>query len=411
MRRIMRRVFLGGACSIAAACGGAGGGAGTAPLEVRMLEAPAAGGSGQPDLAAGPGGEVVLSWLEPGDGGASSLQYATLRDGAWSAAGTVVRGENLFVNWADVPSIVPITAELWAAHWLELVEGSFGAYDVAAAVSRDAGATWSEPRLLNDDDTETEHGFATLFAWGDGVGAVWLDGRELAEWSFDEPEALLGVSLRYARLTPEGEIVERGIVDELVCDCCQTDVAMTATGPIVIYRDRTPAEIRDVVVRRHDGGGWRDAVGLGEEGWHLEGCPVNGPAIAARADDVAAAWFTAAGGVARVRFARSADGGAAFGPAVDIDAEGAFGQVDVLLLDTGTAVVSWWRRAPGGTALAMRTIARDGALGPIHTIVEKAVAQPLDVPEMTLAGDALLVTWTDEGDGGRVRTAAVRNLR
>jgi hypothetical protein len=165
-------------------------------------------------------------------------------------------------------------------------------------------------------------------------------------------------------------------------------------------------------VRRHDGDGWLPEVALGEEHWLIEGCPVNGPAVAAQGDDVAAAWFTAADDRPRVRFARSADGGASFAAPLEIDAEGAFGQVAIALLDDATAVVSWWRRASGGrTALAARTVARDGTLGPIQTIVESGTAQPLDVPEIARAGDELVFTWTGLEDGGRVMSAVVSNLR
>jgi len=398
-------------CALVVAAGCDRGDPAPAAFEIRMLDTPTVAGTGQPDLASGPGDIVVLSWLESGADGEVALRQSRLSADAWSAPSTVARGDDVFVNWADVPSVVPITANAWIAHWLKLKPESFGAYDVAIATSPDAGATWSPPSVLNDDNTETEHGFATLFAWGDGAGAVWLDGRQLAAWSFDEPDALLGTELRFARLTLGGEIIETGVIDELVCDCCQTDVAMSSVGPLVIYRDRTEEEIRDVVVRLHDGEAWQAPLALGEEGWRIEGCPVNGPAIAAKEDDVAAAWFTAPDEMPRVRFARSHDGGRSFEPAVDIDTVGAFGQVDVVLLDDATAVVTWWRRGEGGgTALALRTVTREDALGSIMTIAEDTTSQPLDVPEAIVTHDALLVTWTDSADG-RVRTALVSNLK
>jgi hypothetical protein len=322
-----------------------------------------------------------------------------------------VQSTDVFVNWADVPSVVPFTSNAWVAHWSRLQPESFGAYDIVVATSSDAGATWNTPVVLNDDGTETEHGFATVFAWGDNIGIVWLDGRQLAAWSFDNPDALLGTELRFAKLTLDGEVLETDVIDALVCDCCQNDVAMSSVGPLVIYRDRTEQEIRDVVVRASDGETWQAPIVLGAEGWHIEGCPVNGPAIAAYEDTVATAWFTAADDMPRVRFARSGDGGRTFEPALDVDTVGAFGQVDVVLLEDATAVVTWWRRAEGGrTVLALRTVSREGALGPITTIAENAVPQPLDVPEAVITGDGLLVSWTDSEDRGRVRAALVRNL-
>ena len=76
---------------------------------------------------------------------------------------------------------------------------------------------------LNDDSAAAEHGFVELFAWNGAIGAFWLDGRQLAEWSFDEPDKLLGTSLRVAELDYSGAVVAREIVDELVCDCCQPE--------------------------------------------------------------------------------------------------------------------------------------------------------------------------------------------
>jgi hypothetical protein len=180
-----------------------------------------------------------------------------------------------------------------------------------------------------------------------------------------------------------------------VCDCCQPDRAMAAAGPIVAYRDRTPAEIRDIVVRRHVDGMWTDAVVAGVDGWHIEGCPVNGPAIAADGDRVAVAWFTAAGETPRVRFARSSDGGATFAPEVDLDGAGSFGQVGLVLADDGTAKVTWWRAAAGGgTDLVLRTVALDGSLGAPRILAHSGATQPVDVPQLVAVGEDLLVAWT-----------------
>jgi hypothetical protein len=376
--------------------------AATAAFSIRAVPFPGGAGSAQARLALRPDGGPLLSWLEPTDEGAV-LRYATFDGGALSSPHEVTRGSDLFVNWADLPSVQPVTADVWAAHWLRFAPDSAGAYHVATAVSADAGRTWSEPIQLNDDDALAEHGFVELFAWDGAIGAFWLDGRELAEWSFDEPDKLLGTSLRLARLDRTGAIVAREIVDELVCDCCQPDLAMTAAGPIVAYRDRTPDEIRDIVVRRYSDGVWSEPIAVAADGWHIEGCPVNGPAIAAAGDGVAVAWFTAAGNDPRVRFARSSDGARSFAPAVDIDGAGSFGQVGLLLERDGRALVTWWRRAAGGGLdLTARTVGADGTLGELHTLAHSAEFQPVDVPQLIAAGDDALVAWTTLSAGGAV---------
>jgi hypothetical protein len=372
----------------------------TSGAEFRADAVPFPGGAGsaQPRFSVGADGVPVLSWQEPVGEGAT-LRYATFAAGAFGAPHEVTSGDDLMVNWADLPSVQPITTDVWASHWLKLAPDSPGAYHIATAVSSDHGQTWTAPVQLNDDSAMAEHGFVDLFAWNDAIAAFWLDGRELAEWSFDKPDAVLGTSLRIARLDYSGAVVEREIVDELVCDCCAPAHALTRSGPVVAYRDRTPTELRDIVVRRFADGRWQAAVAAGIDNWHIEGCPVNGPKIAAVGERVGVAWFTAPDGAPRVRFAWSTDGAASFAPALELDGAGSFGQVGLLLDDAGTALVSWWRAAPGGgTDLAVRTVGSDGALGELRVVAHSSATQPVDVPQLVAVGDDVLVAWTSLDD-------------
>src|SRR5690606_10232540 len=368
-------------------------------------------GSGQAHLAAGPDGGIVLSWLEPATEG-TALKLGALENGAFGAPRTVVSGDNLLVSWADFPSIVPITANLWAAHWLRVAAGSVGSYDIVFALSTDGGTTFGDGALLNLDGTLSEHGFVSWFPWDDDIGVVWLDGRKMAEQfesgELDAEGPPVGTSLRFARIRADGMRIAEGEVDELACDCCRTAAAVASDGPVVAYRDRTEDEIRDIVVRRFVDGEWSPPVVLGPDGWRIEGCPVNGPAIAADGPEVVVAWFTAADGLPRVRLARSTNGGASFGAPVDVDAGDAFGQVGVALLDDGEAAVSWWRKAAaGGIELAVRRVARDGALSEIVGVARNDVAQPLDVPQLAARNGRLVLAWTDARES-RVRSAEVR---
>jgi hypothetical protein len=377
-------------------------------LRAEAVPFPGGAGSAQPRFAVGVDGSPVLSWLEPA-GVATTFRHATFTAGAFGAPHDVTRGDDLMVNWADLPSVQPITSDVWAAHWLKLAPDSPGAYHIATAVSADGGTSWSAPQQLNDDNAMAEHGFVELFSWNDSIAAFWLDGRQLAEWSFDEPDRLLGTSLRIARLDYSGAVVAREIVDELVCDCCAPEHAMAAAGPVVAYRDRTPDEIRDIVVRRFADGRWQDAVAAGTDGWHIEGCPVNGPKIAASGERVGVAWFTAPEGAARVRFAWSTDGAASFGPALELDGAGSFGQVGLLFTADGTAVASWWRAASGGgTDLALRAVAPDGALGELHVVAHSTAAQPVDVPQLAAIGGDVLVAWTSLEGESAVHVSLVR---
>ena len=76
----------------------------TAAFRARVVAFPGEAGSAQPRLTSGPDGKPTLSWLEPTDD-CVVLRYATLDGDAFSAPREVVRGDDLMVNWADLPSV------------------------------------------------------------------------------------------------------------------------------------------------------------------------------------------------------------------------------------------------------------------------------------------------------------------
>ena len=167
------------------------------PLEVVELDTPAGDFSGQAHLAATPSGTAVLSWLEPTTGEGMGLMYASLPTDSetWSEPRMLAEGEDWFINWADLPSVVPMTDTVWAAHWLVFQE-DFEGYDIVVALSQDRGQSWGEPFALNTDGTSTEHGFVTLYPAGENIAAVWLDGRNM----FVDGEFTYELALRVVRL-------------------------------------------------------------------------------------------------------------------------------------------------------------------------------------------------------------------
>ena len=341
-----------------------------------------------------------MSWLEPATTpGETALRFARFDGSTWSVPTTVASGPDWIVSAADLPSVRALGGDLLAADWRVPSASSPYAYDIRVALSVDAGRTWSESRLLNDDATPTEHGFVSWFAASGGrAGAIWLDGRDNASEELASPSgAPLGTSLRFAYLNSDATIAEQGVIDELACDCCRTDVVATSSGVAMIYRDRSPEEIRDIVVRVQTANGWSEPVTLGPDRWLIEGCPVNGPQLAALGDDVTAAWFTAPEGQPRVRAARSEDGGRSFGAAIDIDTQGALGQVGVVLGADGTAYVSWWRRrAEGGAELALRALGRDGGLAEPIVVASSQSSRPDSVPQLQRDGRRLVIAWSDD---------------
>ena len=363
-------------------------------------------GSAEPHLAKSTEGAVVMSWLEPsGDGVA--LKWSQMEDTKWSDPVTVASGSNWFVNWADFPSVEPINGDLWAAHWLvRHPDGTF-AYDVAIAISEDGGQTWSDPVMPHQDGTPTEHGFVSLFPTEYGVTALWLDGRNMQP--SDDGHGHGGMTLRSAVIGRDGDVTRKTVVDNLVCDCCQTDVALSAAGPLAVYRNRTEDEIRDIYVARFENQQWSDGVPVAQDGWEIAGCPVNGPAIDALESEVAVTWFTAANNETKVRFARSSDAGKTFGDAIDIATDRPIGRVDTALLGDGSALVSWLRSADGSEGeICIRRVMADGELSPELVVATTASGRMSGFPQMVVRDDSVVVAWTDvSNDSTAVRIAIV----
>lgn len=376
-----------------------------APVEI---SSPAPVGSAEPSLASDERGGVYLSWIEADGDSAHALRFSRLAGERWEEPRTIARGSHWFVNWADVPSVVALPGGRLAAHYL--VRDPHGKkryhYGIRVVQSADGGATWSAPVVPHRDTASAEHGFVSLFAAeGDSLGMVWLDGRKYSPAYGGTEET----TLRFTTLAADGGLGADSALDGRICDCCQTAHAQSAEGPLVVYRDRSPDDVRDIAVVRRVNGRWTEGRTVHADGWQISACPVNGPAVAALGERVAVAWFTAAGDTARVLVAFSEDAGARFGEPIRVDGGDPAGRVDVELLPNGTAVVGWLERTDtAGAEVRARMVTSGGEMGTTRTIALSSGERSSGFPRLARSGDALVVAWTEAGERPRVRTARIR---
>ncbi|HWP43639.1 MAG TPA: sialidase family protein [Blastocatellia bacterium] len=379
------------------------------PALLRKIETPAGPASGEPNLFTAPDGRAFLSWIEKTAGSRHALRFAARNGHAWSEARTIAEGENWFVNWADFPSLLVLGDGVLAAHWLVKSGPGAYAYDVNISLSTDWGASWSKPITPHRDGTQTEHGFVSMFPReGKRVGVVWLDGRNFKGDSHGHGAPKQDMTLRYTTVSADGLLSEEVLLDGRVCECCQTSAAVTSEGPVVVYRDRTEREVRDISIVRFTGGRWTEPKAVHNDGWKINGCPVNGPSVAARDRRVAVAWFTAAGDVPRVKLAFSEDAGATFGTPIQVDDGKPLGRVEVLMLEDGSALVAWLEGGEKGAEIRARRVrsgpARDASL----TIALSSAARSSGFPQVTRSADDIIFAWTQPGDTPRVQTALLK---
>jgi hypothetical protein len=415
----MRRIFtLAIAALLAAGCGT------DRDHRYALAESPLPVGTdaSEPNFFSAPDGRVVMSWIERVDSTTHALRIALrATDGSWSEPRDVARRSDFWLNWADFPSVALLADGRLLAHWPQRNGSGRYAYEVRMAESRDEGRTWSEGVTPHRPGIEAEHGFVSILPSDSGALVVFLDGSNnltaapahahgapAASEDHSTPMTLAANRWGATPATPETKTV----VDARVCDCCQTSAALSARGPVVVYRDRSEGrpEIRDIVISRFVDGAWTPAKPVHADNWEADFCPVNGPMVQAYGDTVAVAWFTAARDTAKVQVAFSYDAGATFGAPVRVDDGNPAGRVGLQLLD-GAAYVSWLERGTGDTAFVkLRRVERDGSRDTAIVISPSSGARSSGFPRMARLADGLLLAWTVPGRPSAVRGATYRRV-
>lgn len=388
----------------------------TIDVAAREFPNPSAPGAMGSALSALPDGRVVLSWLEPDGDKQWTLKFSLLDSAGmrWTETGTIARGDNWFINWADFPSVAPLSESILLAIWFvenppsahrdDADHGHGTGYHAQYSLSDDTGSTWSAPQPITGESAVTEFAVALPLGHHSRALVAWLDGRDRAHNG--------GVQKLYAQtLLADGA---DALVDGSVCDCCQLSLALLGDDDALIaYRGRTSDEIRDIRLARWRGGRWETPRTLHDDHWKIAACPVNGPRLAAQGNDVLAVWFTAPDGEARVLLKRSHDGGATFGDAQRVDLGRALGRVDALMFADRSAVVTWLeangRQADEKTGgIYLRRVAADGTLGEAQMVAASTTSRAAGFPRLAALKDGrVLLTYTLAGEPSRVVTALI----
>lgn len=354
---------------------------------------------------------LYMSWIANIEEEIYAVRYSTYKDELWTAPKTVRLATDFFVNWADFPSIIGVDGEASAVQWLKKVEGGTYAYHVQIGFQDDETGRWEQIVTPHMDETATEHGFVTMRPIdSDRILAIWLDGRNTEGRGHHEYEDISkSMTIRSAEISSSGEITRSQVIDQTVCDCCQTDMAEIDGDFLAVYRGRTSDEIRDIMISRYStaNGSWSEPTTVHDDEWEIRACPVNGPRIAVSDNRVAVIWYTGSEESKGVKLAQSLDGGNSFEEPILIAEEGAVGRTDLLITDEGSIYVSWMHQEGDTGYIMLQKINPDGTAEDAITVGLTSSSRTSGFPRIGQTGDHILVAWTQTQPLVRVRTAKV----
>lgn len=369
---------------------------------IEVLVSPVSGNSSLPRLISS-GDKLFMSWVEKTDT-LVTLKYAFFKDNTWNEPEEIISGTDWFVNWADYPAIAENNGNILTSLLQKSASGTY-TYDVKLNLFSKEKGSWKNNFILNLDDTQSEHGFVSMLPYkDDSFFVTWLDGRNTVNVDKKKNQ----MTLRGAVVTSEGAIIQDTQLDERVCDCCQTSATMTPNGPVVVYRNRSQEEIRDIDIVRWENGSWTAPITIVADDWYLPGCPVNGPAIDAFGENLAVAWYTAAGDNSRVIISFSEDSGKTFGLPFRLDHGDALGRVDLAMLDSESAVVSWLEPSGEDTLIQLIKIQSNGTKTEPITISKTSAERSSGFPQLEILGDRIYIAWTSlEDDNSAIKVVSV----
>lgn len=357
-----------------------------------------------PSLVKAPDGTVYLSYQwQQGD--SAAMLFAALQNNTWSTPSLIAAGNYWFVNWADYPTMaVADSGSMLASYLVKSDTGKF-TYDIHLASSADAGKSWQHAGLLHQDAVHAEHGFVSILPYQKGFFACWLDGRN-ATGGHDMPAGHEGhtgaMSLRAATLDYKGSVQQEWELDSRTCDCCQTTAAITKDGPVLMYRDRSEREVRDMSVVKWKNNTWTEPKNVLPQNWVMPGCPVNGPRMVANGERIAAVLYSAANDSANVQLVFSRDGGSSFSKGIRIDEGNTIGRVDIDWISNDAVVISWMENEK----IQLRIVRTNGEMSPVKTAAVASDKRAGGFPQLCYSNGFVYLAWTDVASQ-RIKTARI----
>ena len=349
----------------------------------------------QPSLVSN-NGDLSLTWISSDQDMNANLNFRQFIDDKWTDSKTFANGSDWFINWADFPTHAISGDRILTSYLKKSASGKY-TYDVFLNLRDLSGDKIKEDFILNTDGFKAEHGFVSIVAKDkEGFFVTWLDGRNTVEKDLEgNPKPM---TIRFAEITNAGDIINETELDSNVCDCCQTSITHTDKGPLVVYRDRSEKEVRDIYMTRNIDDVWEAPIPIHNDGWVIYGCPVNGPKVVSYENNIAVSWFTVSDTEPMVNVSFSKFYGASFDEPIKINDHNAIGRVDVAFLNEKEVIVSYMEGDDDGTYLRIKKVSLDGKVSKPITISRIDGGRSTGVPQLEIFNDEIFIVWTVSKD-------------
>jgi hypothetical protein len=247
-------------------------------------------------------------------------------------------------------------------------------------VSHDAGRTWDGPKPALG-----AHGhYPVVGALADGsFEVVWLQ-----KTPTDPLPNLAQVEVEHVASTGKTSSLKTIAID--ACDCCPPTLSpFLDGGALLAYRTLAADQTRDVHYSRLHRGVWSGSATISSDGWISPTCPGNGPAVTIDGGRVAAIWYTAADGEARLLTTGSPDAGDRFLMPLRVDGGNSDGMPGIALLHDGAAIAFWAEDATGQSkrSIWLRRVTPDFTLQKTAKLGEAPIKSTVRAVESAVVSD------------------------
>jgi hypothetical protein len=294
------------------------------------------------------------------------------------------------------------------------------------ARSRDGGKTFEAAATLQSPGAPGDRGWPALALDRQGrAHAVWLDHRGLAagrvagarhgghHTGVHDGVAMAQKSGLYyagANGLPGERELAKG-----VCYCCKTALAVGPDGSVyAAWRHVYPGNLRDIAftLSRDGGRSFSTPARVNKDGWTIDGCPDDGPAIAVDVSGgVHLVWPTVVSGPTSegaLRYAFTRDGRTFTRPS-RIPTLGSLkpSHPQIVVDRAGRIVVAWDEVVDGqrvSVAREVKTGSGDAAFGPV---VKLAPDGPAMYPVLAATSTGILSVWTTGGEASSIRVRTI----